>query len=492
MKKNLAKVLGLEQLQEEIVPVQIQEDPLTRFNADVSEHLHAADVALESIGNAVALASVISKSHSEDPVAYAVLRTALEQFKERTGVKTQTVALEDLSPLSYKTEALEDIKKFVTKVWEAIKLAFFSMVQKIKDFFKKIFEKGEVVNKYTENAEYALSKFTKAMEDSPKTSGQAQSYIDDYVAVQNKYKAGRQVEGWYFNFKNSQFTLSRQRGLDNTEDAKSYHYNRSVINMLSLGKDPSRWSTLALPLYKRLISALDNAANDFEEYLTNKLDNQSLMNFGYGIGTNHKVMDQIGQTDNIIKKVIKPVNKNVFEVQTMLGGSLKTITARESDSDKPVVEITISSTGDTGVVGLMDYSLMKEVIGQSRQVSYAGRRIVKKLSEFLDAEKHNFEKVQRAFSTTHKDKVSEQDMQAIRDSYTDYFEVVTGSIKAASVFSRFGVELQEAVADYISQTLKMYKHYIEEHASIENYNFEKLLKEFSDTAYSPGSAIKWN
>lgn len=498
MKNNLAKVLGLEELQQ-TAPLDPSDDQVMQQQiSDVTEHMQqtadATDVALESIGNALQLQSVIQNNDSKDHTTYAVLRTAVEQLKERTGVKTQSVALEDLSPLSYKTEAIEDIKKFAAKVWEAIKKAFAAMVEKVKAFFKKIFDKGEIANKYTIAVEESLNRFTKAMETSPKSSDQARKYIDDFATKEHKRNSGHSVNSWYFNFKNKEFSVKPVRVSDDEkhEYTEAYHYNRIVIDTLSLGKDPAKWSVSALPMYKKLTADLKEAFNDFEDYLINKLDHKKLMDFGYLLGINHDRIYEISQSDDIVKKTINPAKKNIFQVETNLGGSLKTIIARESDTVKPVVEVTISKGENTGVVGLMDYTLMKDMIMYSRDVAWQSKRILNKLSEFLEIEKRNFDTVQNALKTTHKQKITQEDMQAIRDSYTDYFEVVSGSIKAAATLSKIGVDIQEAVADYIRQTLRLYKHYIEEHASLENYNFEKLLKEFSEVAYRSESNIKWN
>lgn len=147
MKQNLAKVLGMEEYNEEpnirVEPtedevIQIQQD---KFEQEMGDHQEATTEALEAIGNAQALASVISRNNSTDKTTYELLKVAVEQLKEKTGVKTTSVSLEGLDKYSYKTESLQDIKNFIVKVWEAIKKAFFAMVDKVKNFVKSLFDR---------------------------------------------------------------------------------------------------------------------------------------------------------------------------------------------------------------------------------------------------------------------------------------------------------------------------------------------------------------
>lgn len=167
MKHNLAKVLGLEEYNQEpnirVEPtedevIQIQQD---KFEQEMSDHQETTTEALEAIGNAQALASVIARNDSQDKTAYELLKVAVEQLKEKTGVKTQSVSLESIDKTSYKTEALEDVKKFISKVWEAIKKAFFAMVHKVKDFFKGVFSKSKKLEKEAEEVVDMTDEFIK-------------------------------------------------------------------------------------------------------------------------------------------------------------------------------------------------------------------------------------------------------------------------------------------------------------------------------------------
>ena len=188
MKKNLAKVLGMEELQEVAPPEPSEEQVMQQQLTDVTEHIQqtadATDVAIESIGNALELQRVIQSSNSTDPVTYAVLRKALEQFKERTGVYTEHVALESLSPLNYKTEGIEDIKKFIAKVWEAIKKAFFIMVEKVKAFIKAIFKSNKITEDKLDKAKKANDEFVREAKNVPDSANNNKPYSGDYFKTE--------------------------------------------------------------------------------------------------------------------------------------------------------------------------------------------------------------------------------------------------------------------------------------------------------------------
>lgn len=193
MKNNLAKVLGLEEYNQEpnirVEPtedevIQIQQD---KFVQDMADHSEATTEALEAIGNAQALASVIARNDSQDKTAYELLKVAVEQLKEKTGVKTESVSLENIDKTSYKTEALQDVKNFIVKVWEAIKKAFFSMWDKIKAFFKGLFNRNKSIEKEADEIAKDAAELEKEMNKAPKTEEQAKNYSSDYFGIKKNY-----------------------------------------------------------------------------------------------------------------------------------------------------------------------------------------------------------------------------------------------------------------------------------------------------------------
>lgn len=285
MKKNLAKVLGLEELQEVAPPTPSDEQVMQQHIDDVSQCMQqtadATEVALESISNALQLQSVIQNNNSTDPTAYAVLRTAVEQLKERTGVKTQTVALEDLSPLSYKTEAMEDIKKFAAKVWEAIKKAFAAMWEKIKAFFSWIFDKSTRLEKKAEEVKEELNEFEKELKKAPKSEREAKNYSSDYFGIKKNYfedvKPGNTLGlGYTKGVGNTDHTKDRKFSTNDkqpeysgnfSEDKDDYekympggaHYSQSVKNYLLTVENNTRQESIKPETIDAIVSNLSKA-----------------------------------------------------------------------------------------------------------------------------------------------------------------------------------------------------------------------------------------
>ena len=196
MKNNLAKVLGLEEYNEEpnirVEPtedeiIQIEQD---NFVQDMADHSEATTEALEAIGNAQELASVIARNDSQDKTAYELLKVAVEQLKEKTGVYTQSVSLESLDKGSYKTEALEDVKKFISKVWEAIKKAFFAMWEKVKNFVKSLFGNNKKAKESLDAAKAQNDELIKKAKETPKQP----SANTDQVVTPNHLKQPHRFE----------------------------------------------------------------------------------------------------------------------------------------------------------------------------------------------------------------------------------------------------------------------------------------------------------
>ena len=194
MKKNLAKVLGMEEFDQASAPAPSEDQVVQQQIEELSQHIQqtneATDVALESIGNALQLQSIIEQNNSTDKTTYDVLRVAVEQLKERTGVYTSSVSLEDISPLNYRTEGIEDIKKFAVKVWETIKKALAAMWEKIKGFFNTLFDKEKIVKKEAEEAVKEAEEFEKEEADLPKNEQQSNSYKSDYFTKSKPLELG--------------------------------------------------------------------------------------------------------------------------------------------------------------------------------------------------------------------------------------------------------------------------------------------------------------
>ena len=184
MKQNLAKVLGMEEHAQQVPAVLSEEQKLQQSQTDMEQYLEghqqATEVALEAIGNAQEFAYVIGKNNSQDKATYELLKVAVEQLKEKTGVYAQSTALESIDRHNYKTEALQDVKEFIKKVWEAIKKAFFSMVDKVKAFFKTRFTFGKKVEVKVRTAQDDIEEFEKELKK------QGEAFVRDFEAAAEK------------------------------------------------------------------------------------------------------------------------------------------------------------------------------------------------------------------------------------------------------------------------------------------------------------------
>lgn len=191
MKHNLAKVLGLEQRIDERVTFnptedQIQQSQAEEFHQYLDYHKQATEVSLEAVSSAYAFGSVIQKNNSTDKTTYELLKVAVEQLKEKTGVKARSVALESISKANYKTEALEGIKDFIVKVIKAIKDAFFSMVDKVKAFFKTLFDRNKAIEKEADEIAKDAAKLdtiSSSENDNSFVSEETLKYIGSYSGI---------------------------------------------------------------------------------------------------------------------------------------------------------------------------------------------------------------------------------------------------------------------------------------------------------------------
>ena len=249
MKKNLAKMLGMEEMQQSTVAEpsynQQADTKIQEIGQVFDQTQYATDVALESIVSATQLMNVVANNNSTDKVAYSVLKTAVEQLKERTGVYTSSVALEDLSPLNYKSEGIEDIKKFVAKVWEAIKKALSFVKEKVKEFFAWIFKTKTDVVKQAEEAQKKADELEKELHKAPKNENEAKNYKSDYFVKPSAlgYTEGTANKtfdkGSHFNTNDKQPEYSGNFGKSTKEyeDAEPVEFSKQVVDALGYGKE---------------------------------------------------------------------------------------------------------------------------------------------------------------------------------------------------------------------------------------------------------------
>jgi hypothetical protein len=456
MKKNLAKVLGLEELQEVAPPAPSDEQVMQQQTTELSDYMQqtadATEVALESISNALQLQSVIQNSSSTDPTAYAVLRTAVEQLKERTGVKTQTVALEDLSPLSYKTEAIEDIKKFAAKVWEAIKKAFAAMWEKIKAFFSWMFNKSASLEKKAEEVKEELNEFEKELKKAPKSEREAKNYSSDYFGIKKNYfedvKSGNtlalgytQGTGNVDHTKDRKFSTSDKqpeysgRFNEDRDDYEKYeshgaHYSQSVKTHLLTVETNIRQESIKPETIDAIISNLSKAVASIihvlpgiEEDPEDTWDGKPLFEFKTVVGA-------------MIFKCTAP--EGVLDLKIESEQHVKEIPSWEGSKIYPIVQMG-------GV--LEEFKVFYKTFKRYREeVEYNTDRLNKSI-----ARSERELKAAEDFKQTSTSSVEQLKVQ--RDRYFVLITKLQSNFTTASGLLRYAHGLYNAVMDYLRETM---------------------------------------
>lgn len=246
MKTNLAKVLGLEQHTDERVTFNpseddIQQQEVKEFHQYLEDHQQATEVALEAIGSAHAYGEIIQKNNSTDKTTYELLKVAVEQLKEKTGVVTQGTALESLDPVNYKTEGLQDIKKVVVTIWTAIKKAFFTMVDKVKEFIKSLFGKSAKVKESLDEAQEQSKEFSKEAKAAPKTEGDKRDYNEDYFKRHSSnppppFSVGKEISQFIGTVNESDFNIKKvSKSIEKFySDLSDYAHELRMVNLVPL------------------------------------------------------------------------------------------------------------------------------------------------------------------------------------------------------------------------------------------------------------------
>lgn len=244
MKHNLAKVLGLEQLTDERVTFnpsqdEIEQTQVKEFHQYLEDHQQATDVALEAISSAHAYGQIIQKNNSTDKTTYELLKVAVEQLKEKTGVYTQGMALESTSSISYKQESLQDIKDFIKKVWEAIKKAFFAMINKVKAFVESLFDKSKKTKQTLDEAKDAAEEFSKEVKNAPKTEKEGGDYDSQYFKNSKESPAfivDEKISQYIGTEKKSDFTFDKvsEKIGDFYDELADYVHELKMINLYGL------------------------------------------------------------------------------------------------------------------------------------------------------------------------------------------------------------------------------------------------------------------
>ena len=348
-KSNLAKVLGMEDMQQSqsnVIRQPSYEQEADQKIQDIGEVFeqtqYATDVALESIVSANRLMSVVANNNSTDKTAYAVLKTAVEQLKERTGVYTTSTALEDLSPLNYKSEGIEDIKKFVAKVWDAIKKALSFVKEKVKEFFAWIFKTKTDVVKQAEEAEKQAEELEKELRKAPKNEQEAKSYSSGYFDIKKNYfddvkPSGTPALGHTANVSNKTFDKDQKFNTNDKQPDYSGNFSENTIPYREGSHSEFSQSVIdVLGYYGNKVNNLSDStfSNDFKKLGADlkKLSGEmldkahNLYSFDFVMGdsiddanftldkTNIKISTNIGDVDFIFES-IQSESKYIFFIE---------------------------------------------------------------------------------------------------------------------------------------------------------------------------------
>lgn len=312
-------MLGIEEMQQSTVAepsYNQQADTKIQEIGQVFDHTqYATDVALESIASATQLMNVVANNNSTDKVAYSVLKTAVEQLKERTGVYTSSVALEDLSPLNYKSEGIEDIKRFVAKVWEAIKKALSFVKEKVKEFFAWIFKAKTDVVKQAEEAEKQADELEKEIRKAPKNAEEAKKYKSDYFVKPSAlgYTEGTtnktfdKDQKFNTNDKQPEYSGNFDKNTKEYDDAEPVEFSKQVVDVLGYSAQVTKVTNKVFEKdFDRLINNLNTLVVDtmltkLGKYQPPSGDEVTEEDLVLDDKFSKKFFSEIGHTDFIIK-----------------------------------------------------------------------------------------------------------------------------------------------------------------------------------------------
>ena len=473
MKKNLAKMLGMEEMQQPTVAEpsyeQQADTKIQEIGQVFDQTQYATDVALESIASATQLMNVVADNNSTDKVAYSVLKTAVEQLKERTGVYTSSVALEDLSPLNYKSEGIEDIKKFVAKVWEAIKKALSFVKEKVKEFFAWMFKAKTDVVKQAEEAQKKADELEKELHKAPKNENEAKNYKSDYFVKPAAlgYTDGTDnktfVKGSGFDTNDKQPEYSGNFVQRNVySDAKPHEFSKQVTDVL--GYRESKKESIDNVSFKKNFTELNRNIRDLAYIISNS------SNFKYMSPTG----DEINDSDLTLPN---SVNKKIY---TEIGNTSFTFKANDA---RTAYEFIIEQDGGKDLV-LWDVgfdALHECLLGNNGCIDF-----LKNLSDTIVPDlEENLNVIQKEIEHAEKriEKLTDETKISNIKKYQQYcnFEigVTKSTIACIGKLTKYVIILSKALIQAINDRVNYYKHMGAK--MLKERGFISTLREFEQT-----------
>lgn len=137
---------------------------------DLNTAIEEAEADAETLGEIQeTLAESVEGGEGVDETTAEVAEIAVEAICARLGIKSAQKTIPALESFGSKSSrltatkvAIEGINDRVKQIWEAIKKAFLTVWQKIKDFFAKFFDNSEKVKKMAEGLKDQVKKSEKA------------------------------------------------------------------------------------------------------------------------------------------------------------------------------------------------------------------------------------------------------------------------------------------------------------------------------------------
>jgi hypothetical protein len=453
MKRNLAKVLGLEQYNEEpnirVHPtddeiIQIQSDNLYR---DLADHSQATTEALEAISNAQALASVINKSNTQDKTAYELLKVAVEQLKEKTGVKTTGVALESINELNYKQESLQDVKNFIRQVLAAIKKAFLFMIDKIGEFVKTLLDRNK-----------------RAKESLAKAADKNAEYIEEIKRVPDSPNSNKKYSGDYFKSYPEKETASNTTA---QKQQYTYKFSRKVADAIGT-KQASDFT----------VSTINSGLNFTYKELENLVD--SIIDVK---------LDVIAQEfSNISKAYVNGSSPTApswwsyfsdAKLNRTVGGTIGPSIGVSVGTGDEAIKISKEFVGNRQVMPLNPVELDRETYVILKKYVSLSENLVRNTSRYASSMSKFFKDEEAIYNTLDtQDKSAREKVLLIKEELATFQRVVANLFKITKAVDDYILSIPAGFLDYTEENLRFFKKMVDEKLTTARYINEKDYSDY--------------
>ena len=443
MKQNLAKVLGMEEHNQRTQSLPSEEQLLQQSQTDMEQYLEghqqATEVALEAIGNAQALAGVIACNDSTDKTTYELLKVAVEQLKEKTGVVTQSTALESIDRHNYKTEALQDVKEFIKKVWEAIKKAFFAMVDRVKAFFKGLLDRSKVIEKKAEEVKEDIKEFESELNKAPKKPEDAKNYNSSYFDVNVK----RPAEPGSASAKKTPEVKPKDPVNDVIVEEIQGDYSEKIKKLIGVTGDEKDNK-------HGFVSLLQAYTNSFSSYFSDIRSETSVRVVDYPSIVDGKV--EHGTQDN----------KSIFDTGNLL------------DKEPKMRDFRLGAYSyglgikDKKLIYIIDYDSDKELFINFTPIRSINNNVLPIPGELLKLVKEQndaiaaslakrAEKFEKSIESYELQNIDQETLAIYRREFTAYLAYLQSAVTAISTLSKYTLTVADAISEYAKETLELAK-----------------------------------